>query len=99
MGHVFYLLYQLQVLIKVITLETWRKPAIVTCLQVFKFLDLTGKKSPAQGTISYESYAQLLAGLQHTIFRITGPERIFTLQGSNGMHKVGFAQCSGIYFT
>src|SRR5882724_7301046 len=73
-GNAFDFLYEIKVLLKIISLKTRRKAAIVIYRQIFKALKLAGQKATPQRTVGDKSNSQLPASRKNFAFGVARPQ-------------------------
>src|SRR5207247_9036000 len=77
---------QIDILLKVFTLETRDAAAKIIRREVLEMLNLTGEEAAAERAISNKSDAEFAASGENLVFGIARPERAFRLQCSDGMN-------------
>src|SRR5579884_700565 len=78
-GNLPYSIYQFQVFIEVITLETRVVPAEVVFRNVAGVFKAAGQKAASQRAVGHKTNAQFPGGIEDFLFRISCPERVFSL--------------------
>src|SRR5271168_2240102 len=95
-GQLLDALDQIQILLEIFALETWREPPEIIRGKIIRSLDLPSKEAASKRAISREGDVQFARGRQNVIlFRIAGPQRIFRLQRRDGMNLVRAADRRG----
>src|SRR6266853_301875 len=91
----FDLCHQIKVLLEVISLEARRYAPEIIWRQIFKAFELSGKEATSERAVRDEADAEFAYGRQDLVFRITLPQRVFSLQRRDGMHFMSAANGSG----
>src|SRR5688500_66128 len=92
----FYLLYQLQVFIEILSLKPRHVYAVV--FNIFRPFIVTAKKPPAKRSIGNKSDAQFPDCRKDFGFNVTSPKRILDLKGSDRMNGCSSADACGRSF-
>src|SRR5205814_333117 len=80
--------HEVEVLLKILALKPRMIAAPIAVLDVFGTLDLAGEKAAAQWTIRDETDAELAHRGEDLLLHVAAPERVFRLQGRDGVHGV-----------
>src|SRR5581483_3552899 len=95
-GESFDMPNQVEIASEVFALEARVELTEVVRGDIFGFLELTGQKTAAERAIGDEANAQLANCGEEIVFRIARPQRVFGLEGGDGMYAVGAANgCRG----
>jgi hypothetical protein len=97
-SHLFDSRRELDVALKIVTLESRRVSAHIIGRKIFKALELAGEKAASQRAIGNEADAELAANTQDAVLGIAGPKGVFVLERGDGMHGVRATQSLGTRF-
>src|SRR6185503_8071778 len=82
-------MHQIEILLKVLTLEARLIAAIIVGRQIFELLETSGEEPATQRAVRDESDAELSHGGQHVVLRVATPKRVLGLQRGDRMNLVG----------
>src|SRR6267378_3093143 len=80
---------EIEIRLEVLPLEARMVLAPIVLGNVFQSLDLTREEAAAEWTIRDEADAELANGGQDLVLHVATPQRIFRLQGGDGMDRMG----------
>src|SRR5882724_8093344 len=91
----FHSLHQIEIALKIFALKSRRRSSVVVLRQIFRFLNLAGQESAAEGAVGNETDSELAANAENFRFGIARPKRVLRLQGGDRMNGVRPANCFG----
>ena len=95
-GEFLHFMDEVEIFLEVLSLKARRVATVIVSGEIFVALELSRKKSAAERAVSDEADAELAAGFEDSVgFRIARPERIFGLQGGDGMNFDGTPKSVG----
>jgi hypothetical protein len=73
-GNLANALDQVEVVLKIFALKSWRREPEIVFLQILWLSDFAGQKSATERAVRYETDSQLTAHTEHFRFRVARPE-------------------------